>query len=84
VKKDELLDRIGRVHGKTAAQVALRFLVQRGIAVIPRTSRIERLTENLAIFDFELSQAEVSKIAGLANRDGRIVDYAYSGSPKWD
>jgi 2,5-diketo-D-gluconate reductase B len=84
VKNHALLARIGKKHGKTAAQVSLRFLVQQGIAAIPRTSRIERLSENLAIFDFELSQAEMAEIGRLAGRDGRIVDYAYSGSPKWD
>ncbi len=84
VKNDKVLARIGEAHDKTAVQVSLRFLVQQGIVVIPRTSRIERLTENLAIFDFELSEAEMAEIASLANRDGRIVDYAYSGSPKWD
>jgi diketogulonate reductase-like aldo/keto reductase len=84
VKNHALLGRIGKAHGKTAVQVSLRFLVQQGIAVIPRTSRVERLSENLAIFDFELSQAEMREIAGLANRGGRIVDYAYSGSPAWD
>jgi hypothetical protein len=36
------------------------------------------------IFDFELSPAEMAEIGKLASRDGRIVDYAYSGSPKWD
>jgi len=84
VKSDKLLARIAKAHGKSAAQVSLRFLVQRGIVVIPRTSRAERLSENLAIFDFVLSEAEMSEIAGLARRDGRIVDYAYSGSPNWD
>ena len=84
VSGNTLLARIGKAHGKTAAQVSLRFLVQQAIAVIPRTSRPERLQENLAIFDFELSDAEMSEIARLANRDGRIIDYAYSGSPKWD
>ena len=84
VKNDKVLARIGEAHDKTAVQVSLRFLVQQGIVVIPRTSRIERLSENLAIFDFELSEAEMAEIASLANRDGRIVDYAYSGSPKWD
>jgi len=79
-----VLARIGKMHGKTAAQVSLRFLVQQGIAGIPRTSRIERLSENLAIFDFELSQAEMAEIASLASSGGRIVDYSYSGSPKWD
>ena len=84
VKSDKLLARIAKAHGKSAAQVSLRFLVQRGIVVIPRTSRVERLSENLAIFDFVLSEADPAEIAGLARRDGRIVDYAYSGSPNWD
>jgi 2,5-diketo-D-gluconate reductase B len=79
-----VLARIGQVHGKTAVQVSLRYLVQQEIAVIPRTSRSERLAQNLAIFDFELSPAEMAEIASLATRAGRIVDYAYSGSPKWD
>ncbi len=83
-KNDAVLQRIGKIHGKTAAQVSLRWLVQLDIVVIPRTSRIERLEENLAIFDFALSEAEMAEIAKLASRDGRIVDYAYSGSPKWD
>jgi diketogulonate reductase-like aldo/keto reductase len=84
VKSDKLLARIAKAHGKSAAQVSLRFLVQRGIVVIPRTSRVERLSENLAIFDFVLSEAEMAEIAGLARHDVRIVDYAYSGSPNWD
>ena len=84
VKSDKVLARIAKAHGKSAAQVSLRFLVQRGIVVIPRTSRVERLSENFAIFDFVLSEAEMAEIAGLARRDGRIVDYAYSGSPNWD
>jgi 2,5-diketo-D-gluconate reductase B len=84
VKNDAVLGEIGRAHGKSAAQVSLRFLVQQGVAVIPRTGRIERLSENLAIFDFELSAAEMTRIAGLASRTGRIVDYSYSGSTDWD
>jgi 2,5-diketo-D-gluconate reductase B len=84
VQRDKVLTRIAAAHGKTAAQISLRFLVQRGIVVIPRTSRVERLKENLAIFDFELSETEMAEIARLAHRGGRIVDYAYSGSPRWD
>jgi len=84
VKNSDALARIGKAHGKTAAQVGLRFLVQQDIVVIPRTSRIERLSENMAIFDFELAAPEMEEIAGLAHRDGRIVDYAHSGTPKWD
>ena len=81
-KGDELLARIGKAHGKTAAQVCLRWLTQQGIAVIPRTSKVERLAENFAIFDFDLSDAEMKEIAGLARRGGRIVDWTWS--PKWD
>jgi len=77
-----VLKRVGGAHGKTAAQVSLRYLVQRKIAVIPRTSKVERLAENLVIFDFELSPAEMAEIAKLANPEGRIVDW--SGAPEWD
>lgn len=73
VQRDKVLARIARAHGKSAAQVSLRFLVQRGI-----------VSENFAIFDFALSEGEMAEIAGLARRDGRIVDYAYAGAPNWD
>jgi diketogulonate reductase-like aldo/keto reductase len=62
----------------------LRWLIQQDIVVIPRTSRIERLAENFALSDFKLADAEMAEIGALASRDGRIVDYAYSGSPEWD
>ena len=81
---NEVLRRIGAAHKKTAVQVCLRFLVQHDIVVIPRTSKVERLSENAAIFDFELSRQEMTEIAGLAHPDGRVVDWAYSGRPKWD
>ena len=81
-KGDDVLERISRTHKKTAAQVSLRFLVQQGIAVIPRTSRIERLGENISIFDFALSENEMADIRGIARRGGRIVDWTWS--PKWD
>jgi 2,5-diketo-D-gluconate reductase B len=81
---NDLLGRIGTAHNKTAVQVCLRFLVQHGIVVIPRTSKVERLSENAAIFDFELSKTEMAEIAALSHPDGRLVDWAYSGRPKWD
>ena len=79
---DKLLEKIGKAHGKTAAQVCLRWLVQQGVVVIPRTSRVERLEENFSLFDFELSDAEMREIAGLARPGGRIVDWTWS--PNWD
>jgi diketogulonate reductase-like aldo/keto reductase len=78
---DKVLEKIGRSHGKSAAQICLRWLVQQAIVVIPRTSKRERLEENFALFDFELSDAEMREIAGLAG-GGRIVDWTWS--PKWD
>jgi diketogulonate reductase-like aldo/keto reductase len=81
-KGDAVLERIGGAHGKTAPQVCLRFLVQRGIVVIPRSSKIERLEENIALFDFALTDAEMAEIGTLARRHDRIVDWAWS--PKWD
>jgi 2,5-diketo-D-gluconate reductase B len=77
-----VLARIGQAHGKTDAQVSLRYLVQQGIAVVPRTNRIERLGENFALFDFALSEQEMQEIYRLAHPSGRIVDWTWS--PKWD
>ena len=81
-RDNKVLDKIGKAYGKTAAQVCLRWLVQQGIVVIPRTSRVERLKENFALFDFELSDAEMREIAGLSHRSERIVDWTWS--PSWD
>jgi diketogulonate reductase-like aldo/keto reductase len=83
-KNDAVLARVGKAHGKTAAQVCLRWLTQQQIVVIPRTSRVERLSENFSVLDFELSKAEMAEIGALAHPDGRLIDYAYSGTPKWD
>ncbi|MDO5294174.1 MAG: aldo/keto reductase [bacterium] len=68
-KKDvfhqETLLAIGERHGKTAAQVILRYFVQRGCIVIPKSSKQERLIENISIFDFQLDQEEMKKIEAL-------------------
>lgn len=81
---DAVLAAIGERYGKTAAQISLRFLVQQNIVVIPRTSKVERLTENAAIFDFTLGDEDMAQIRSLAHRAGRLVDWAFSGQPKWD
>jgi 2,5-diketo-D-gluconate reductase B len=82
VPGNEVLERIGKAHGKTAAQVALRWLVQQGIIVIPGTSKEERLKENVAVFDFTLSEAEMAEISALKKPDSRVVNPAHA--PKWD
>jgi diketogulonate reductase-like aldo/keto reductase len=70
-------------HGKTPGQIVLRWHIQQeGIGAIPRTSRTERLEENIAIFDFALSADEMAAISALAGRGHRICDYDFS--PEWD
>jgi 2,5-diketo-D-gluconate reductase B len=79
---DELLVAIGKRHGKSASQVSLRWLVQQGAIVIPRTSKVERLSENMAIFDFALTADEMAEIDALTNPRGRVVSVGFA--PKWD
>jgi D-xylose reductase len=64
---------IAKKHGKTPAQVVLRWGVQRGTSVIPKTSRVERLQENIDIYSFELSDEEMKQIASL-DRQQRFND----------
>ena len=82
VKGDRTLARIGERYGKSAAQVCLRWLVQQNVCAIPRTSRIERLSENIDIFDFSLDEDDMTAIASLATAKGRFTDYGFA--PKWD
>jgi diketogulonate reductase-like aldo/keto reductase len=82
VPGDEVLARIGRVRGKTASQVALRWLEQQGVVPIPRTSKRERLAENLASLEFTLSGAEMAEIDTLKRPGARIVSPPQA--PQWD
>jgi diketogulonate reductase-like aldo/keto reductase len=82
IKNDQVLARIGQAHGKTAAQVCLRWLVQQNVAAIPRTSRIERLSENIDVFDFVLSDDEMRLISEMGGAKGRLTDFGFA--PKWD
>jgi 2,5-diketo-D-gluconate reductase B len=82
IKGDQTLVQIGQAHGKTAAQVCLRWLVQQNVAAIPRTSRIERLSENIEIFDFALSDDEMHLISQMNSPKGRLTDFGFA--PKWD
>jgi 2,5-diketo-D-gluconate reductase B len=82
IKNDETLQRIGQAHGKTAAQVCLRWLIQQNVSAIPRTSRIERLSENIDIFDFTLSDDEMNEISQMGSAKGRLTDFGFA--PKWD
>ena len=67
---------------RRAAQICLRWLVQQGVAAIPRTSKLERLSENIEIFDFELSEEEMQQISAMGSASGRLTDFGFA--PKWD
>src|SRR5262249_36447119 len=82
VPGNEVLERIGKAHGKSSSQIALRYLVQQGIIPIPRTANPQHLAEDLAVFDFMLSDAEMAGIAALKRPDGRVVNPAHA--PTWD
>jgi diketogulonate reductase-like aldo/keto reductase len=82
VPGDDVLARIGRAHGKTASQVALRWIEQKGAVPIPRTSKRERLGENLASLEFVLSDTEMAEIDKLKRPDSRVVSPPQA--PKWD
>lgn len=74
---------IARSHSKTPGQVVLRWLVQQpGIITIPRSTNPQRIRENLAIFNFALSEGEMISLSALAVPDGRVVSPPFA--PVWD
>ena len=73
VLADPLIVSIARAHGRTPAQIVLRWAIQRGTAVVTKTSRTDRLAENLALFDFVLSSDEMRAICSL-DRQRRFND----------
>jgi 2,5-diketo-D-gluconate reductase B len=84
IVNDPVIGEIAKAKGKTTAQVALRWLVQQpNISVVPRTTTRERLVENLEIFDFSLTDDEMSRISALRDTAMRVVDPAVR-RPVWD
>eukprot|EP00769_Ergobibamus_cyprinoides_P001052 gnl/Ergobibamus_cyprinoides/2051.p1 GENE.gnl/Ergobibamus_cyprinoides/2051~~gnl/Ergobibamus_cyprinoides/2051.p1 ORF type:complete len:289 (+),score=124.54 gnl/Ergobibamus_cyprinoides/2051:45-869(+) len=65
---------VGAKHGKSAAQVVLRWLVQRGVVAIPKSVHKERLQENIAVFDFELDEEDMARVARLEIGE-RLADH---------
>ena len=84
VLKDPVIQDIAKSHGKTAAQVALKWLVQQpNMVVVPRALEYSEIKENIDIFDFELSENEMNQISGLRDRNHRIVNPTVR-RPVWD
>ena len=70
-----VLAQIGEKHGKTVAQVALRWLLQSGVIIIPKSTHKERMAENLNIFDFELDADDMQAIASLDTKHSLFFDH---------
>ena len=73
--KSDLLAGIGAKYGKTASQVALRWLTQRGIVAIPKSTHKERMQQNLDIFDFTLTNDDMAQIATMNQHDTGTVNF---------
>lgn len=81
--KHPILTEIGQKYGKTAAQVALKWNVQRGVVIIPKTTHRERMEENLDIWNFNLTEDDMDKINALDIGHSEIVDHSSAETAKW-
>jgi len=81
--QNEVLAGIGARHGKSVGQVILRWLVQRGIASLAKTVRKERMQENLAVFDFQLDDSEMARIATLDTNTSSFFSHRDPAMVKW-
>ena len=83
VLRDPAIRPIAEAHGRTPAQVVLRWHVQQpGVAAIPKSGNPQRIRENVAVWDFALSDEEMARMSGLAQPDGRMISPSWS--PRWD
>ncbi len=73
--KSDLLAGIGAKYGKTASQVALRWLIQRGIVAIPKSTHKERMAQNFSLFDFTLTDDDMTRIATMNQHDTGTVNF---------
>ena len=75
VINSELLAAIGQKYGKSAAQVALRWLIQRGIVAIPKSSHIERMQQNFDVFGFKLTPDDMAQIETMNQSDAGFINF---------
>lgn len=78
-----LLSEIGAAHGKSVAQVVLRWLTQRGVVAIPKTVNPDRMRQNLDVLDFELTDDEMTRILGLNTGESQFFDHADPAMVRW-
>ena len=80
---NKTLVNIGKKYNKTAAQVILRWLVQRNIIVLSKSTKVERMKENINIFDFELSEEDMKKIAKLDTKTSQFFSHYDPNMVEW-
>lgn len=78
-----VLTGIGQKYGKTAAQIALRWNIERGVIIIPKSTHEERIHENLNIWDFSLSKEDMDAIADLDMGKSQIIDHSTAETAKF-
>ena len=70
-----MLTEVGQKYGKSAAQVTLRFLIQSGVSVLPKSVQKERMIQNIDVFNFELSQGDMDRIKTLDIDDSSFFSH---------
>lgn len=80
---NELLKTIGEKYGKSVAQVALRYLIQRDVIVIPKSTHKERMIENMDVFDFSLSEEDMQAIVTLDQKKSLFLSHNDPEMVKW-
>ena len=82
--EDTVLASIAKAHGRSIAQIALRWLIQQNVVPIPFSQNPQRIADNFNVFDFELSDDEMARIAALKRPDGRIANPVERVTGGWD
>ncbi|MGA8114030.1 MAG: aldo/keto reductase [Actinocatenispora sp.] len=77
------LTEIGAGHGKSVAQVVLRWLIQRGVVVIPKSVRPDRMAQNIDVFDFDLTDEQMARIADLDTGGSLFFDHRDPAIVSW-
>lgn len=81
--ENEVISQIGQKYNKTAAQVMLRWNIQRGVVVIPKSTHIERIRENFNVFDFTLSDDDMTAIASLDKAESSFFSHQDPAMVEW-
>jgi diketogulonate reductase-like aldo/keto reductase len=80
---NDVLTTIGRAHGKSVAQVVLRWMIQRDVVVIPKSVNPDRMAENIDVFEFELTGDEMARIVDLHTGESQFFDHADPDMVRW-